>query len=363
MKTGRAAPSTADRRAVRERPPTRPANRSREPGLDLICTKLAVDFQGIYGRQRPPSASRPGCKSLTEACGADCRVRRTASTKHAADFDKVLRRPFHFPACNPEVLQGRAARRDFPGSRRASSICGSLEIKDTAKPSAAQQDDGAARQPERRRRCWSSASASAAGSPACSAVWTPRRTPSGQCESASGAEARRRQLRRGLERIELQEDLARRAGARSARDQHGQRRLVGLRRSRQLDVLSRRAGARCSAIPTTSDVPEWRLLVHPDDLAHVQTQLREHLEGRAELFESVHRMQHASGEWRWIQSRVKGRLDENRRLKRLVGVETDITERKLYEEALFREKRVPRSRCSRSATASSRRTPRRACSI
>ncbi len=86
------------------------------------------------------------------------------------------------------------------------------------------------------------------------------------------------------------------------------------------------------------DVPEWRLLVHPDDLAHVQTQLREHLEGRTEMFESVHRMQHASGEWRWIQSRVQGRLDENGRLKRLVGVETDITERKLYEEALFREK-------------------------
>ena len=49
-------------------------------------------------------------------------------------------------------------------------------------------------------------------------------------------------------------------------------------------------------------------------------------------------MQHASGEWRWIQSRVQGRLDDNGRLKRLVGIETDVTERKLYEEALFREK-------------------------
>jgi diguanylate cyclase (GGDEF)-like protein/PAS domain S-box-containing protein len=86
------------------------------------------------------------------------------------------------------------------------------------------------------------------------------------------------------------------------------------------------------------EVPEWRLLVHPDDFAHVQDQLREHLEGRTELFESVHRMQHANGEWRWVQSRVQGRLDENKRLRRLVGVETDITERKLYEEALFREK-------------------------
>ena len=88
----------------------------------------------------------------------------------------------------------------------------------------------------------------------------------------------------------------------------------------------------------TADVPEWRMLVHPDDLAQVQNLLREHLEGRTALFESVHRMRHANGEWRWIQSRVKGRVDENGRLKRLVGVETDITERKLYEEALFREK-------------------------
>src|SRR5690606_39009888 len=70
----------------------------------------------------------------------------------------------------------------------------------------------------------------------------------------------------------------------------------------------------------------------------VQTQLREHLEGHTELFESVHRMRHANSEWRWIQSRVRGTLDEQGRLKRLVGVETDITERKLYEEALFREK-------------------------
>jgi PAS domain S-box-containing protein len=55
------------------------------------------------------------------------------------------------------------------------------------------------------------------------------------------------------------------------------------------------------------DIPEWRFLVHPDDMARVQAQIREHLEGRTELFESVHRMRHANGEWRWIQSRVKGR--------------------------------------------------------
>ncbi|MFK8032109.1 MAG: EAL domain-containing protein [Gammaproteobacteria bacterium] len=85
-------------------------------------------------------------------------------------------------------------------------------------------------------------------------------------------------------------------------------------------------------------MPDWTSLVHPDDLARVQSSLRDHLDGRTELFESVHRMRHRSGEWRWLLSRAKAKPDHNGRLRRLVGVELDITERKLYEEALFREK-------------------------
>ena len=34
----------------------------------------------------------------------------------------------------------------------------------------------------------------------------------------------------------------------------------------------------------------------------------------------------------------QGRIDSVGRLQRLIGVELDVTERKLYEEALFREK-------------------------
>ncbi|MGD8809265.1 MAG: EAL domain-containing protein, partial [Gammaproteobacteria bacterium] len=89
---------------------------------------------------------------------------------------------------------------------------------------------------------------------------------------------------------------------------------------------------------SNEDIPDWRYLVHPDDIARVQRQLREHLEGKTPLFEGTHRMRHANGEWRWIQSRVQGRVDEHGRPIRLVGIETDITERKVYEEALFREK-------------------------
>jgi len=83
---------------------------------------------------------------------------------------------------------------------------------------------------------------------------------------------------------------------------------------------------------------DWYHLVHPDDMARVQSRMHEHLEGKTEFFESVHRMKHQSGDWRWMSSRAKAVLDENGRLLRLLGAEVDVTERKLYEEALFREK-------------------------
>ncbi len=85
-------------------------------------------------------------------------------------------------------------------------------------------------------------------------------------------------------------------------------------------------------------VLDWYRLVHPDDIARVQGRMRDHLEGKTPFFESVHRMQHRSGDWRWMKSRARAVVDDNGRLLRLLGVEVDITERKLYEEALFREK-------------------------
>ena len=84
--------------------------------------------------------------------------------------------------------------------------------------------------------------------------------------------------------------------------------------------------------------PDWRQLVHTDDMSRVQAAIRDHVAGKTPFFESMHRMRHASGEWRWVVSRAKARVDDKGRLLRLVGVELDITDRKLYEEALFREK-------------------------
>jgi diguanylate cyclase (GGDEF)-like protein/PAS domain S-box-containing protein len=86
------------------------------------------------------------------------------------------------------------------------------------------------------------------------------------------------------------------------------------------------------------DAVDWRGMVHPDDLARVQDAMFKHVSGALPVFDSMHRMRHCNGEYRWVISRAKGRIDAEGRLQRLIGVELDITERKLYEEALFREK-------------------------
>ena len=77
----------------------------------------------------------------------------------------------------------------------------------------------------------------------------------------------------------------------------------------------------------------------PDDMSRVQAAIRDHVAGKTPIFESLHRMRHAHrrvalGD----QPRQGARSTSKGRLLRLVGVELDITERKLYEEALFREK-------------------------
>ncbi len=84
--------------------------------------------------------------------------------------------------------------------------------------------------------------------------------------------------------------------------------------------------------------PDWHRMVHPEDLARVSASMRDHIAGKTPMFESVHRLKHTDGEWRWVIGRARARVDDQGRLRRLIGVELDITERKLYEEALFREK-------------------------
>jgi diguanylate cyclase (GGDEF)-like protein/PAS domain S-box-containing protein len=318
-----------------ERPPARAQTRGRDgPGLDLLSTKLAVDFQSVT-RASVAERLQTGVQALTDASGADA-VFVALFDATASTIEEVYAGRSTFSACNPEVLKGRALA-DFPWIKARLDHLRLLEIKDTARAATAQ-----ARDAEQLRALNVGASLVVGFSKRSKlggllGVFSSAPNPDWSADLQLALKLLGASCASGLERIELEESLA---------DVQERDRLVTNTANDGLwdyDVRGNKMyfSPRWRAMlgyASDYDVPEWRLLVHPDDLANVQTQLREHLEGRTDLFESVHRMQHANGEWRWIQSRVQGRLDEHGRLKRLVGVETDITERKLYEEALFREK-------------------------
>lgn len=76
-------------------------------------------------------------------------------------------------------------------------------------------------------------------------------------------------------------------------------------------------------------------LIHPDDIAVVQNSLAEHLIGITVVKQVEVRLRMKSGEYRWFFDR--GEIvawDDEGRPERMVGTLTDITERKLAEEAL-----------------------------
>ncbi|HET8625164.1 MAG TPA: EAL domain-containing protein [Gemmatimonadales bacterium] len=81
------------------------------------------------------------------------------------------------------------------------------------------------------------------------------------------------------------------------------------------------------------------LLMHPDDLAGARDRLGSHLEARAEHYEAEYRVRTGAGEWRWIQDR--GRVverDPAGRPLRMIGMHTDVTERRAAQALLVRER-------------------------
>jgi diguanylate cyclase (GGDEF)-like protein/PAS domain S-box-containing protein len=80
-------------------------------------------------------------------------------------------------------------------------------------------------------------------------------------------------------------------------------------------------------------------LVHGDDLPSARARLNAHLSGATPWYEADYRLRTKRGEWRWIhdRGRVVERDAEGRPL-RMIGMPTDVTERREAEAALFRER-------------------------
>ena len=318
-------------------------HRSRRPragernrgAVDALQTKIAVKLQDLdpHGYQ---DQLRDIINELPDASGCDAAFLALFSDD-GSSIETVLTSGSMFSGCNPEVLTGELLE-DWPWLSKRLGYLRLIEVDDTdAGPKSAAQE--MARLSELKiGSCLIigfAVQGEIAGFLALAnahplEVWDANLHLLMKLLGAS--------LTSGLERMratELLDELEERNELVSQTANDG---IWDFDGHTKRIKLSRRWKAMLGYDEDDEDVsPDWYRLVHPDDMARVQAKMREHLEGKSQLFESVHRMRHQNGEWRWMMSRAKAKLDEKGRLLRLLGVEVDITDTKLYEEALFRK--------------------------
>lgn len=78
----------------------------------------------------------------------------------------------------------------------------------------------------------------------------------------------------------------------------------------------------------------WLDKIHCEDLPEVIKAFQDHLSGRNLLYKSVHRVQHKTGEWLWIEAKGNCLRDVDNIPYRIIGTIANITPRKQVEEAL-----------------------------
>ncbi len=80
---------------------------------------------------------------------------------------------------------------------------------------------------------------------------------------------------------------------------------------------------------------EWKNRVHPDDSGRVMEEIQKHLEKKTAVYVSEYRLRCQDGSYKWILDRGKviSLLPDGRPL-RMIGIHTDISERKKTEEEL-----------------------------
>ncbi|MGH8232249.1 MAG: PAS domain-containing protein, partial [Steroidobacteraceae bacterium] len=306
------------------------------PGIDVACTKIAVDLQNL-DREHLDECIQRSLETFRDAASADAAfVAQLDET--GQHIESVLCARGHFAQCQPEALRGTPTT-SLPWVNSRFEHLRLSEFRDTASPRKDQVEDA------------STLAELAIGS-ALLVSYRIKDRPAGLLGLAFGLprggfdvnlqllmKLLGTSLATGLERLRMSQQLAR------IEERNGLAELAANDGLWDFDVEGHDVyfSPRWRAMLGYDEADlkggfDWRSLVHPDDMSRVQSAIREHVAAKTPIFESVHRMRHRNGEWRWVISRAKAQLDAHGRLLRLVGVELDITERKLYEEALFREK-------------------------
>lgn len=87
----------------------------------------------------------------------------------------------------------------------------------------------------------------------------------------------------------------------------------------------------------------WEQLLHPEDRAKTMKALDDYRQGTANDYHLEFRLRHKSGAYRWINSRAKVLRDKTNNAYRISGSHTDITDRKMAEEALIQSEQKYRN--------------------
>jgi PAS domain S-box-containing protein len=277
-------------RIQRRRPP--PGERSRG-AVDALQTKIAVNIQNLDQDQFEDQL-RENIAELPDATGCDAAFLALFSND-LSSIDTVLSSNSVFSACNPDALTGESLD-DWPWLGKRLGHLRVIEITNTdagPKEAAAEM----ARLAE-----LNMGSALVIG-------FTVRDEVAGFLALASERPVDKwdvnlhllmkligASLASGLERmrtIDLLEEMEERNALVNMTANDGIWDFDG--QSKRIR-LSRRWKAMLGYPEDQDDVlPDWYRLVHPDDMARVQAKMREHLEGKTEFFESVHRMKHQNG--------------------------------------------------------------------
>ncbi|HEU0299296.1 MAG TPA: GGDEF and EAL domain-containing protein [Longimicrobium sp.] len=93
----------------------------------------------------------------------------------------------------------------------------------------------------------------------------------------------------------------------------------------------------CADHEIGSDPDEWLSRIHPDDRMRVQAELFRPGEPSGSLFESEHRIARSDGSWAWVLVRGVRVVDEPGGIVRMAGSQTDVSQRKRYEEQLVHD--------------------------
>lgn len=316
--------------------PSHAGARRSKAGLDVLLTKAAIDFQNL-ANEHADALVRLNLEALREAAGLDALLIATFDPTQSS-IEHVVGVTGLFATFNPETLRGEPLER-FPYLRNRLEHLRVVEIRDTSQPRADFAAEAAQLAALRIGAAliigFATQSRTMGFIALCSTL--PRDSWDANLHlmlkllgSSYATGIERVRYQRHLKQIEERDALAL-YGANDG--------LWDFDLDRKTTYFSPRWKAMLGyGDDEVEPLTDWQQLVHPDDLERVRAGLRDHLAGVEPLFESVHRLRHRDGVWLWVVSRAKARVDEQGRAHRIVGVDLDVTERKLFEDALFKEK-------------------------